>query len=198
MKIRLIFLMVLTAGLVSSCQKELDLLPDESALKAAAAKSSGYVHGIEVDIDGELYYFAGAPDGEDGAFDVPGHSWVQAGKNRVVGKHYNTGPFGMENWWSSDAADGALLYKVDCIIDTWTPEKAEYYASRGYVHYHEFISVADGTLHPTMVPWLKHTAVTSFTFDGGPVPSNPMLDPHDVTPGIDLMFPNNYSMPYMP
>ena len=204
MKFRLIFLMVLVVGLTTACQKEFDSLSDdftatesdESALKSA--KNSGFVHGIEVVIDGELYYFDGAPDGEDGAFDIPGHSWVKAGKNKFVGKHYNTGPVGAKQWWSSDAPDGALLYKVKCIIDTWTPEKAEYYASRGYVHYHEFISDVDETLHPTMVPWLKHTAVTSFTFDGGPVPGNPMLDPHDVTPGIDWMFPNNYSKPYDP
>ena len=205
MKFRLIFLMVLVAGLTTACQKEFDSASDdftmtesdESTLKSAMVKNSGYVHGIEVDIDGELYYFAGAPDGDDGAIDVPGHSWVQAGKNRVVGKHYNTGPFGMEKWWSSDAPDGALLYKVNCIIDTWSEEKAEYYASKGYVHYHEFVSVVDGSLHPTLVPWLKHIAVTRFTLDGGPGAPNPPYE-HEVSPGIDWMFPNNYTNPYDP
>ncbi len=209
MKFRLIFALALAAGVITSCQKELDLLPadvntesNESALKAAKAKNSGFVHGIEVDIDGELYYFKGAPDGMDGAIDVPGHYWVQEGKNRVVGKHYNTGPFGMASWWSSDAGDGTFLYKVDCIIDTWSPEKAEYYASIGYVHYHEFVSVEDGSLHPTKVPWLKHTAVTSFTFDRGPMSQAPDYPPppylHTVTPGIDWMFPINGTKPYDP
>ncbi|MEN8194594.1 MAG: hypothetical protein ABFS12_17370, partial [Bacteroidota bacterium] len=69
-------------------------------------------------------------------------------------------------------------------------------ASIGFVHYHEFVD-KDGIKHPTKVPWLKHTAVTSFTFDGGPVLMNPMLE-HDVTPGIDWEFPNNYMKPYAP
>ncbi len=204
MKFRLVFLLALATGIITSCQKDLDVLPsdesteyDNSALKAAKAKNSGFVHGIEVDIDGELYYFAGAPDGENGAIDVPGHYWVQAGKNRMVGKHYNTGPFGASSWWSSTAPDGALLYTVNCIIDSWSEEKADYYASKGYVHYHEFISVEDGSLHPTMVPWLKHTAVTSFLLDGGPGAPNPPYE-HEVVPGIDWMFPNNYFNPYNP
>lgn len=205
MKLRLLFLMVLAVGIGTSCQKEFDTLSDDlvsddsenSAHKSAKVKNSGFVHGIEVNINGELYYFKGAPDGVDGTEDVPGHYWVQAGKNRLVGKHYNTGPFGMANWWSSDAPDGALLYKVNCIIDTWTEEKSEYYASKGYVHYHEFVSVEDGSLHPTMVPWLKHTAVTRFTLDGGPLAPNPPYE-HEVSPGIDTMFPNNYSNPYNP
>ncbi len=200
-----VFLLLGLAGIISSCQKETDSLlekdalfaNEESTLKAARSSSAGFVHGLEIDIDGEMYYFAGAPDGENGAFDVAGHYWVQAGKNRVIGKHYNTGPFRAASWWSSDAADGALLYVVNCIIDTWTPEKADYYASKGYVHYHEFISVEDGSLHQTMVPWLKHTAVTSFTLDGGPMAPNPPYE-HKVTPGVDYAFPNNYTNPYAP
>ena len=194
--------MMLAAGIITSCQKETDLLPadvnsesNESAFKASKAKNSGFVHGIVVDIDGDPYYFAGAPDGPDGAFDIPGHFWVMAGKRKLVGKHFNTGPFGMASMWSSDAGDGTFLYKVDCIIDTWSMEKAEYYASKGYVHHHEFISVADGSPHPTKVPWLKHIAVTSFTFDGGPAMSNPDFV-HSVTPGIDWEFPQNGFMPY--
>ena len=30
--------------------------------------------------------------------------------------HYNIGPFGEENWWSSDAKGNELLYIVDVII----------------------------------------------------------------------------------
>lgn len=193
-------LLGLSVGIITACEKETDLLPgedflvvtEESALKSANANEAGFMHGVEILIDGEMYYFAGAPDGENGAVDVPGHFWVQSGKNRVVGKHYNTGPFGAASWWSSDAEDGALLYMVNGIIDTWTAEKAEVYASRGYLHYHEFISVDGGHLHPHKVVWLKHTAVTSFTLDGGPMPALS----HDVNPGIDFEFIPNWMNPY--
>lgn len=148
-----------------------------------------------MDIDGEDYYFFGPADGKDDAKDVPGHYWVQAGKNKVVGKHYNTGPFGDPYWWSSDAEDGAFLYIVHGIIDTWSIEKASYYKDRGYVHRHEFVSVSTGEFHPDKVVWLKHTAVTSFTLDGGPGAPNPPYE-HYVTPGVDLEFPNNGFKPY--
>ena len=185
----------MSAVVVLSCQKETDFLPQEDALKGAKSKNAGFVHGIVLDIDGDEYYFDGAPDGPDGEIDVPGHYWVQAGKNRVVGKHYNTGPFGASNWWSSDADDGAYLYMVNGIIDTWSLEKVESYYARGYVHYHEFVSVDDGEFHPTKVIWLKHTAVTSFTLDGGPGAPNPPYE-HSVSPGVDFEFPNNSSDPY--
>ena len=222
MKLKLFLLLGMSAGIILSCQKETDFIVeeealianDDSALKGAKSKNAGFVHGIEIEIDGKMYYFAGPPhdhtahhEGHSGPHmhnsahhDVPGHYWVQAGKNKVVGKHYNTGPGGMASWWSSDAGDGELLYVVKCIIDTWSEEKAEYYASRGYVHYHEFVSVSPPhNLHPTKVPWLKHTAVTSFTLDGGPLGQGG--DPpyiHDVTPGVDYEFPNNYLKPYNP
>ncbi len=169
---------------------------DSSALSEfenpTTLKQAGFVHGITVDVDGEDYYLAGAPDGPGGAFDIPGHYWVQAGPRQLVGKHYNTGPFGAPSWWSSDAPDGELLYKVHGIIDTWTPEKAQRYASRGYIHYHELLKVSDGTLHPEKVVWLKHTARTHFTLDGGPHPEVS----HEVTPGVDLEFVPNGTIPY--
>ncbi len=100
----------------------------------------------------------------------------------------------MPSWWSSDAGDGELLYKVHAIIALWSSEAAESFAERGYVHYHELVRVSDGTTkHPTKVLWLKYTARTSFTLDGGPHP-----DTYAVTPGIDYEFINNYSMPYSP
>ena len=105
-----------------------------------------------------------------------------AGPNQLVGKHYNTGPFGAPKWWSSDAPDGELLYIVHAIIDAWSPEKAERYAGRGYVHYHELVKVSDETLHPTKVVWLKHTARTFFNLDGGPHPEFA----HFVTQGVDF------------
>ncbi|NIO68872.1 MAG: hypothetical protein GTN71_07495 [Anaerolineae bacterium] len=166
-----------------------------TALVAVPVSAKGFVHGIVINVDGEDYYLAGAPDGPGGAIDVPGHYWVQAGPKQLVGKHYNTGPFEASQWWSSDAPDGELLFIVHGIIDTWSMEKAERYASRGYVHYHELITVSDGgTPHPTKVVWLKHTARTSFDFDGGPLPDLA----HYVTPGVDYDFMPNYAEPYAP
>ncbi len=165
-------------------------------LIATPVSAKGFVHGIVVSIDGDDYYLAGAPDGPNGEIDVPGHYWVQAGPDMLVGKHYNTGPFGAPQWWSSDAPDGELLYIVHGIIDTWTEEKAAEYASRGYVHYHEFVEVDDGTTpHPNKVVWLRHTARTSLTLDGGPLAPDPPYE-HEVTPGVDYDFMPNYMNPY--
>lgn len=165
------------------------------AIAATPTQAASFVHGIAIEVDGELYYFEGPPDGPNGERDVPGHTWALTDEaNHLRGKHYNTGPFGAPQWWSSDAPDGALLYVVDAIIDTWTPEKAQAYASRGYVHYHELVRVSDGAFHPTKVVWLKHVARTSFTLDGGPRPDLA----HAVTPGVDYEFIPNWSMPYIP
>jgi selenium-binding protein 1 len=165
-----------------------------AALAFVPVGAMGFEHGIVINVDGTDYYLAGAPDGPGGAFDIPGHYWVQAGPNQLVGKHYNEGPFGAPQWWSSDAPDGEYLYKVHAVIDTWSPEKAEAYAARGYIHYHELITVDGGDLHPNKVVWLKHTARTTFTLDGGP---HPELS-HLVTPGVDLEFVPNGMMPYSP
>jgi selenium-binding protein 1 len=146
--------------------------------------SGGFTHGIIIPVDGEDYYFAGAPDGQNGEYDIPGHYWVMLDDNRLFGKHYNTGPFGEASWWSSDAADGELLYNVEAIIDTWSEIKAIYYIAKGFNHYHELIKVSDGQLHPTKVVWLKHIAQTNFTLDGGPAPNFS----HEVKPGLDLDF----------
>ena len=162
---------------------------------AIPAIAKGFTHGIMINVDGIEYYLAGAPDGPNGEFDIPGHYWVKASHGQLVGKHYNTGPFGAPQWWSSDAPDGEYLYKVHGIIDTWTMEKAEMYASKGYVHYHELITVADQTPHPDKVVWLKHTARTFFTLDGGPHPPVPGIV---VTPGVDYNFLPNWMNPYNP
>ncbi len=163
-------------------------------LPALAIMNRGFVHGIVITVENEDYYLAGAPDGPGGATDIPGHYWVMAGPSQLVGKHYNIGPFGAAQWWSSDAPDGELLYIVHAIIDTWSEEKAESYARLGYVHYHELIRVSDDSLHPYKVVWLKHTARTSFFFDGGPHPELA----HYVTPGVDYNFIPNGMMPYNP
>lgn len=155
-------------------------------------RNAVFVHGIVLDVDGDKYYFGGAPDGTDGAVDIPGHSWVQTDDDEVIGKHYNTGPFGAPNFWSSDAGDGALLYVVNGEIDTWSMVKAAEYFAEGYIHYHHMVSVADGSLHPTKVVWLRHVAPMSFTQDGGPHPELA----HSVSPGTDFNFIQNWKMPY--
>jgi len=167
---------------------------------AAPGKGKNFVHGIVITVDGTDYYPVGPPDGSGGERDIPGHYWAMAGPNHLLGRHYNTGPFGTPSWWSSDAGNGELLYLVDARIDTWSPEKAGWYAKRGYIHYHELVLTTyvgglpppPSELHPTKVVWLKHTARTSFTLDGGPHPELA----HNVTQGIDYMFIPIYDMPY--
>ena len=164
------------------------------ALTVGVASANGFERWPVITVDGEGFYMAGPDTGPNGEPNVPGHYWVQAGPNKVVAKHYNTGPGGSSKFWSSDAPDGALLYIAQIIIDEWTPEKAEMYASRGYVHYHELLSAADGEPHPTKVGWFKHIARTTFTRDGGPG-----ADPNNiVTPGVDFNFIPNWSAPYSP
>lgn len=163
---------------------------------AASGGDDGFVHGPTLYVDGEAWYMApGAFDGVNGAPDIPGHYWKQVGPTQIAGKHYNTGPFGMPNWWSSDADNGQLLYLVKAKIDTWSPMKATMYAQRGFVHYHELVRADDVTVyHPTKVVWLKHVAVDSFNLDGGPHPEYG----HEVTPGVDREFIPNGMMPYNP
>jgi len=90
---------VLALTLFGSCQESEDLLlqNEENPMLISGqndfeSKHKGFVHGIVIPVDGEDYYFDGPPDGPGGATDIPGHTWVQAGPNQLVGKHYNTGP----------------------------------------------------------------------------------------------------------
>ena len=132
--LRMVVVAIITMSFFS-CQKSDDIVSNkefstesfEDDLLKSAKNSKGFVHGIVVDIDGEDYYFVGPNDGPTGENDVPGHYWVQSGPNKVVAKHYNTGPFGAPKWWSSDAMDGDMLYMVHGIIDTWSLEKADEY-----------------------------------------------------------------------
>lgn len=168
--------------------------PARSVTPGGQGNAGGFLHGPVLEIDGVAYYLAGAPDGPGGAFDIPGHDWIVGGNGELSGKHDNVGPFGAPQWWSSDAPDGGLLYIVHGIVDTWTAEKAETYASRGYVHYHELVRVSGGALHPDKVVWLRHVARTTFTLDGGPHPEFT----HEVTPGVDFEFIPNGMIPYDP
>lgn len=154
--------------------------------------SKDFVHGILITVDCKDYYLMGPADGPNGEKDIPGHYWKVTSSGRLIGKHYNTGPFGEAKWFSSDAGDGELLYVVQGKIDTWSPKKAQKYAKLGYVHYHHLVSVEDGTKHPTKVVWLRHIAVTSFTFDGG----HHQEFAHYVKPGVDFKFHPNYDKPY--
>lgn len=158
--------------------------------------AADYVHGIVISIDDEDYYFDGPPDGRRGEKDVPGHYWKQLGSDHVTGKHYNTGPFPPNNpqWWTFGASDGELLFMVDGIIDEWSMEKARWYASQGYVHYHELVKVSDGSKHPTKVIWLKHYSRMGFYLDGGPQPEHA----HYVSKGVDYEFMPNWLNPYSP
>lgn len=151
-----------------------------------------FTHAITIKVDGKKYHLAGAPDGPNGATDIPGHYWSVVDKTHLVGKHFNTGPFGAPQWWSTDADDGALLYSVAAVIDTWSERKALNYYNQGFNHYHELVTVKDGTLHPTKVIWLRHAAVGDFNLDGGP---HPELG-HVVAPGVDFRFIANWKMPY--
>jgi hypothetical protein len=158
------------------------------------SERSDFKHGPTITVDGEDYYLAGIQDDSTDATDIPGHTWIQTAPDRLKGKQFNTGPFGKSKWWSSDADDGQLLYVINGIIDAWSLEKSQQYASEGYVHYHVLISVSDGTPHPDMVVWLQHTSRLFFTLDGGPHPEYG----HEVSPGIDYEFIPNYKMPYNP
>ncbi|MFW6206225.1 MAG: hypothetical protein ACOC5I_03230 [Gemmatimonadota bacterium] len=193
---RAVSMLALSAVVLAGCSDAEGITDSSLAVEDAAfarVNAGGFSHGPVVSVDGTDYYLAGAPDGPDGAMDIPGHAWV-IGKDRIQGKHYNTGPFGAPQWWSSDAPDGALLYQVDGVIDMWTPDKAVWYVERGFVHYHELVRVSDGQLHPTKVVWLRHKAHSTFTLDGGPHPELA----HTVTPGIDYDFIPNGTMPYDP
>ncbi len=156
-----------------------------------------FVHGITLKINGEKYYFEGAADGPNGEQDIPGHEWAQIKRNKYLAKHYNTGPFGAPQWWSSDAGDGELLWVMEAIIDTWTEAKAVKYYTNGYVHYHTLVSAKDGSRHPSKVAWLKHTAVTDFTFDGVPPLPGPEFA-YEVRPGVDYNIAPNWGTPYAP
>jgi methanethiol oxidase len=163
---------------------------DEVLSSPEAAIASGYARGLIYNVDGEQYYLAGPM--EDGARDDPGHYWRIKSDGTLEGRHYNTGPFGISKWWSSDAADGQLLYNVEGKIDTWTPEKAAAYAENGFVHYHHLVRVSDRMMHHSKVLWTKHIGQASFTLDGG---DKPWLA-HSVTPGVDKQFKPNAKFPY--
>ncbi len=153
-----------------------------------------FVHGVVIKVGHHKYYLEGAPDGPNGEQDIPGHEWVQVSKNTIIGKHYNTGPFGSPNFWSLDAPDGALLWTMIGKIDTWTEVKATKYYTEGFIHYHPLVSVETGKRHPRLVVWLRHSAVIDFTFDGLPE----AVKPYRVKIGADYKMGPRWNIPYDP
>lgn len=192
-------------------------LPDCLA-NPGTADFFGFTHRIEIFVDNTTWYFLGpelelnfAQRGQ--AQDVPGHCWSPArdigGAKHFIGKHFNTGPLRKggpaPRFWSSDADDHAQLYWVDVLISEWTPKLAQMRMLQGYVHYHELVRKDDGCQHPSLVVWMRHSAVRAFTFDRGPPQQRPDGRPfrprnvgHQVLPGVDTNFPPNYDIPYLP
>ena len=162
---------------------------NNNSIYTSYQKPQTFFHGIIVKIDNVGYYFDGPADGANGTKDAPGHYWWQDSPTHLYGLHYNIGPFGEENWWSSDAKGNELLYVVDVIIAPWTNTTAYEFAKQGYVHYHELVRTDNGEKHPELVAWFKHLAVpASFNLDKGAMPE----DKHIVSAGIDYRFLNNY------
>jgi hypothetical protein len=156
--------------------------------------NAGYTHGTAFEIDGETYYLKG-PGSIEGDIDVPGHTWVHTSDWQMVGKHYNVGPsFAPEGtkFWAKDEGWGVLLYKVHGIIDVppddLTTAKETWYKSKGYIHVHEFVD-SDGNELEDYVVYLRHTAVLSFDFNGGPMAPG---SNHEVSPGVDYEFMPNW------
>ncbi|MEL7451021.1 MAG: hypothetical protein AAFN78_17535 [Pseudomonadota bacterium] len=209
-------LLCATATMMVPVGAAADEMPDCLA-NPGTADFFGFTHRLEVFVDNRLWYFLGpelelnfAQRGQ--AQDVPGHCWAPArdvgGAKHFIGKHFNTGPLAMggpPRFWSSDAEDHQQLYWVDVLISPWSPEIAQRRLLQGYVHYHELIQKDDGCQHPTLVVWMRHSALRAFTFDGGPPRTRPDGRPfrprnvgHQVMPGVDTNFPPNYDMPYLP
>lgn len=99
--------------------------------------------------------------------------------------------------------EAELLYHADGIIEEYDADRADELAKKGYVHYHEFTHVETGEHHPTKVVWLKHTARSSFWFDGGPPFASDFYDdeedyPYRVDPGVDFDFLPNWNDEYDP
>jgi hypothetical protein len=156
--------------------------------------NAGFTHGTAFEIEGETYYMKG-PGSIAGEIDVPGHTWVQAGDWNVVGKHYNVGPWFAPMYapfWAHYEPWGSLLYSVQGIIDVppedLTAEEEMWYKDHGYVHIHEFVDMYGAELEDYVV-YFKHTAVTEFMFNGGPMAP---LSNHYVEPGVDYMFIPNW------
>ena len=164
--------------------------PDDDPPSYEDALEAGWIRGDVYRIDGQDYYLDGPL--EDGARDIAGHVWKPQEDGTLRGLHYNIGPFGLSRWWASGVGNGALLFRVEGVIDTWTADKAHDYHHQGFTHYHELVTVEGRVPHPTKVAWFKHEAMSSFNFDGGNMPWHA----HEVEPGVDYEFMHNHHIPY--
>ena len=152
-----------------------------AAVVAVPASAGGFDRGPVVLVEGGVNYYLAPQPVPGGGYDIPGHYWVIAGKNKLVGHHYNTNEF-----WSPDAGEGTFLYVVDARIDLIdTPAKEAWYKSRGFVHKHHLVDGSGSPYTGDKSIVLKHTARTSFTFQHGG-------NPRSVTPGIDWGFMPNW------
>lgn len=184
-----------SSGMTHSVNNETYISSNNNSTLNNYQESQTFTHGLVVKIDNVGYYFDGPSDGANGTKDAPGHYWWQDTPHHLYGLHYNIGPFGEQNWWSSDTKGNELLYLVDVIIAPWTNTTAYEFAKQGYVHYHELVKTDSGEKHPELVAWFKHVAVpASFILDKGPMQE----DKHIVSAGIDYRFLNNYFIPYDP
>lgn len=152
---------------------------------------SEFTDSIEIEIEGEHYTLDNITENAHG---LPGHEWLKISETEYFALHHNIGPDEAESWWASEVENDKLLYVANIVIDTWTAEKAEDYAERGYVYYHPLVHIEDEAYHPELVAWFQHIAIESFNLDRGPQP----LLGHEVTPGIDMLFLPNWSTPYTP
>jgi len=159
---------------------------------AEGEDSDNFSRGLIVKIEGKAYQLEGVADTENGISDLPGHEWSIIDKDNYIGRHFNTGPFGLAKWWSPDADDGALLFVVRGIVDSWSLTKAYEYYTKGYARRHQLLSVDTGLPHPTKFMWLLHVAVDHFYYTGGPDP----VCAHQAKPGIDYQIGPNWNVPY--
>lgn len=115
---------------------------------------------------------------------IPGHYWKQDSDTTLLAEHYNgSEPFP----WASDVTADTLLYEAEGILGTcsngYNVDKPD---EDGFVHFHGSNEDSDTGF------WLKHTAVTAFTWQGPP--GNPDIG-RNVPIGVDPLFPNICEFP---
>lgn len=190
------FLMCLA---VSACSPELSStdnfsleVPESPTEQSVSALRGRFERGVVLHLDGKDYFVKGPMI--DGKRDQPGHTWIDLGHGQLLGLHVNTGPLGAPSWWATGEPDGELLYIVQAQVDTWSERKLAFYRRQGFVHYHHLVTTDTNRPHPTKVLWMRHFAVRSFYFDGGP---RPWLA-HQVQPGLDRDYQPNAKFRYPP
>ncbi len=141
----------------------------ESSQVAAITPPSGFEDKISFASNGKSYTYG----------PIPGHWWQKTDDANILGVHYNgQKPFP----WASDKSFDTRLYDIAGQAGTC---KNGYVADKpqqdGFVHYHA------SNEDKNVGYWLKHTAVTAFTW-AGPA-GNPDVG-RKVAVGLDTQFPN--------